>query len=244
METRFGPIEALGGDGTEKFQDYMRVAGFGHDTGIDLPNEFDGRVPDERWCEDNADIGYCPDGWLPGYSVNMSIGQGDLLVTPLQMAVSYAAIANGGLVMQPRVAQGLAEVDEITGETEIVREFKPKMVRRLQLDATELGVIQEGLVDVVSGANGTANYAFSGFPTDRYPIAGKTGTAQIGESDLNYAWFASYAPADDPQYLIVAYLERAGHGGESAAPVARQIYEGIFGIDKQTDVRLGYDRSG
>ncbi|MGH2694214.1 MAG: penicillin-binding transpeptidase domain-containing protein, partial [Actinomycetota bacterium] len=84
---------------------------------------------------------------------------------------------------------------------------------------------------------------FAGFPTDRFPLAGKTGTAQIGETDLNYAWFISYAPADAPEYVIAAYLERAGHGGESAAPIARQIYEGIFGIDQETDVRLGSDAS-
>ncbi len=239
MEDRFG---AANGDGSEKFQDYMRMAGFGHETGIDLPNEFDGRVPDEEWCRDNEDIGYCPYGWLPGYTVNMSIGQGDLLVTPLQMAVTMAAIANDGNVMQPRVADAVARVDEF-GDEEIVRDFQPKVVRRLPLDATELGVIQQGLVDVISGANGTATSVFAGFPTDRFPLAGKTGTAQIGETDLNYAWFISYAPADAPEYVIAAYLERAGHGGESAAPIARQIYEGIFGIDQETDVRLGSDAS-
>jgi penicillin-binding protein 2 len=237
MEERWG---AANGDGSERFQRYMRMAGFGHETGIDLFNEGDGVVPDQEWCDD-----ICLDKqWLPGWTVNMSIGQGDLLVSPLQMAVTYAAIANGGRVMQPRLGWELARTNE-AGERETVREFKPRVVRRLPLDSTELSVIQQGLIDVVSGDQGTAASAFAGFPTDTYPIAGKTGTAEIGEDEtLNRAWFLSYAPADDPQYVVAVYLNKAGHGGESAAPVARQIYEGLFGIDKKTDVQLGSDASG
>jgi penicillin-binding protein 2 len=96
------------------------------------------------------------------------------------------------------------------------------------------------------GANGTAAGAFAGFPLDEYPVAGKTGTAQIGsvDSGLNYAWFVSYAPADDPDYVVSVYLAKAGHGGESAAPVAREVFEGLFGIDDETEVSLGQDASG
>ncbi|MFN2488884.1 MAG: penicillin-binding protein 2 [Actinomycetota bacterium] len=238
MEEQWG---AARGDGSERFQRYIRQAGFGRETGIDLRYEFDGRVPDKEWCDD-----YCGyDGqWLPGFTVNMSIGQGDLLVSPLQMAVTYSAIANGGKVMQPRLAMGVATTTA-DGDEKTLREFKPKVVRRLPLDETELGVIREGLIDVVSGDQGTATTAFAGFPTDRYPIAGKTGTAEVGANkEFNSAWFLSYAPADDPRYVVAVYLEKSGHGGESAAPVARQIYEGIFGIDKKTDVQLGQDASG
>ena len=95
------------------------------------------------------------------------------------------------------------------------------------------------------GAEGTAAGAFAGFPLDQFPVAGKTGTAQIGETAYNRAWFVSYAPADDPQYVVAVYLNYAGHGGESAAPVAREIYEGIFNLDQSTgDVQLGQDASG
>jgi penicillin-binding protein 2 len=246
MEQRFGP-RRQGGDGSERFQRYMRLAGFGRETGVDLRYEFDGRVPDDQWCEavrKDTDGVICPYGWLPGMTVNMAIGQGDLLVSPLQMAVTYAAIANGGKVWEPRLGMALARTNE-GGEQEIVRTFKPKVARRLPLDAAELAVIHQGLLDVVSGDQGTAASAFAGFPTGRYPVAGKTGTAQIGEAEaLNRAWFVAYAPADDPEYVIAVYLNRAGHGGESAAPVARQILEGIFGIDRKTDVQLGSDASG
>ena len=241
LEDAFGAAQ---GDESEKFQKFMRMAGFGHETGIDLPYEADGRVADLAWCEANAEI-FCPYGWLPGYTVNMAIGQGELIVTPLQMAVTYAAIANGGRVVQPHLARFLARTTA-QGEREVIREFKGKTVRRLPLDETEWAPIRQGLELVISGDQGTAAGAFAGYPQGEYPIAGKTGTAQIGslESGLNYAWFTSYAPVDDPEYVVVVYLEKAGHGGESAAPVARQIYEGIFGIDKNANVELSEDASG
>jgi penicillin-binding protein 2 len=241
LEDAFG---AADGDGTEKYQKYARTAGFGHPTGIDLPNEASGRVPDLQWCKDNADIGYCPDGWVPGYTVNMAIGQGDLIVTPLQMAVTYAAIANGGTVVQPQLGWGLGRPDPAGGE-QVLRNFKGHAVAHLPLTQDELAVIQQGLKDVVSGGSGTARSAFVGFPLDRYPVAGKTGTAQLGETGLNDAWFISYAPANDPKYVIAVYLEKQKfHGGEVAAPIARQIYENIFHIDQKTQIGLGQDVSG
>ena len=202
-------------------------------------------MPDLAWCKENADIGYCPDGWLPGYTVNMSIGQGDLVVTPLQMAVTYAAIANGGEVLEPRVGDQIVETADEDEEGEVTRDISAKVARELPLDETELGVIQEGLVDVLMGAEGTARGAFAGFPLEQYPLAGKTGTAQIGDTPDNDAWFISYGPVDDPQDVISVYVEKTwGHGGEVAAPVARQIWEEIFDIDHETDVQLGQDASG
>ena len=232
------------GDGSERFQDYMRIAGFGHETGIDLPYEAEGRVADDAWCVAYADY-FCPGGWLPGYTVNMAIGQGELITTPLQMAVTYAAIANGGRIVKPHLGMSVGHTDE-TGEVKILKDFKSKTVRRLPLDEAELAPLQQGLVDVISGDQGTAASAFAGYPQGSFPVAGKTGTAQIGalDSGLNYAWFTSYAPADDPEYVVVTYLEKAGHGGESAAPVARQIYEAIFNVDDNPNVGLSQDFSG
>ncbi len=245
MEDAWG---AANGDGTERFQDYMRQAGFGSPTGVDLPYEADGLVPDAEWCEQFAKDGLgCFDGWLPGFTVNMAIGQGDLTVSPLQMAVTYAAFAApAGEVWRPHLGSQIGRPHPETGVEEVVRAIEPKVVRRLPLDAAEMAVIREGLEDVVSGDNGTATGAFAGFPLDRYPVAGKTGTAQIGadELDQNYAWFVSYAPADDPQYVVSVYVAKAGHGGETAAPIARQVLEGLFGLDDATDVSLGQDASG
>jgi penicillin-binding protein 2 len=244
LETAFGPPESQGGDGTERFQGYARKSGFDHETGIDLPNEAEGRVPDKKWCTEfrKDDLG-CFDGWLPGFTVNMAIGQGDLIVTPMQMAVAYSAIANGGTVWQPHVAAGLATTND-EAEVDLIRPIRDRAVARLPLDATEIGVLQEGLELVISGAEGTARGAFAGFPLSEFPIAGKTGTAELGESELNDAWFVSYGPSTAPEYVVCVFVERAGHGGESAAPIARQIYEGIFGLDKETNVQLGTDASG
>ena len=246
MEEAYG---AANGDGTEKFQKYMRRAGFGHPTGVDLRYERAGVVPDREWClegQEEISEDWCIGAdWLPGYTVNMSIGQGDLVVTPLQMAVTYAAIANGGKVMRPRIGWEL-ETPTSTDTSETMKTFRSSVQAKLPLESTEIEVIREGLVDVVTGGSGTAVSTFAGFPLDRFPIAGKTGTAQIGEADAdrNDAWFVSYGPVDSPQYVISVLVQDAGHGGTSAGPIARQIWEAIFDVDKNTDVRLGADSSG
>jgi penicillin-binding protein 2 len=246
MERTFGPVF---GDGSEKFQKYARRAGMGHPTGIDLPGEKGGILPDRKWCRQQFQATKhlkhptCERGWLPGYTINMAIGQGDMIVTPLQMAVTTAAIANRGYVWEPRVAQELLTQD-VSGKKEFSRKVKPDVNARLELSPEGYGVIEEGMELVVRTGEGTAREAFSGFPLDQYPIAGKTGTSELGETGLQDAWFVSFGPVGDPKYVVVVYLEKSGHGGESAAPVAREIWEGIFNIDKETSVQLGEDNSG
>lgn len=284
MEARWGAALGVGGDGTERFQKYERGAGFGDPTGVDLPYEQDGVVPDMDWCRANEDIGYCPDGWLPGYTVNMSIGQGDLKVTPLQMATSYAALVNGGNVWEPRMGyevrrppvqeQDELEASQTTQTTEasetpddeqstgprvteqvkpedskLLKDIRSRRASKLPLDETQMSVLRQGLEDVVMGASGTAAGVFSGFPLAQFPIAGKTGTAQRGDTDENDSWFVTYGPADDPGYVIAVYVEEAGSGGATSAPIARQIWEGIAalegvqGIDTSTDVTIATDNS-
>ena len=285
MEARWGEAVGVGGDGSERFQKYEHRAGFGEPTGVDLPFEQDGVVPDMDWCKANSDIGYCPDGWLPGYTVNMSIGQGDLKVTPIQMATSYAALLNGGIVWEPRMGfeirkppvqdqneleatQTRTKTDERVDDgttaatrpavteqvdlskSKLVKEIKSRKKSTLPLDEIQMGVIREGLELVVGGSSGTAAGSFAGFPLEQFPIAGKTGTAQRGETGENDSWFLSYGPADDPGYVIAVYVEQAGHGGTTSAPIARQIWEGIAdlegvqGVDTSTDVSLASDGSG
>ncbi len=230
MESQWGVDP---GDNTFKFQKYLRDLSFGRTTGIELP-EHPGRVPDPTMCELD---GFCePTGdYVPGYTVNMAVGQGDLLVTPLQMAVAYSALVNGGRVLEPRVVDSLQRPD-FSGEGEIVREFEPVVRHQLQLDPTEVSVLRQGMELVVQGGNGTANDAFAGFGV---PVAGKTGTAQVGEGDLlAHSWFISYAPSDEPEYVVAVYVEYAGNGGETAAPIAREIYEGIYNNDFDTSVTL------
>ncbi len=237
LEDRWGEGN---GDGSEKFQAYMRKVGFDSPTGIDLPGETSGTVPDKQWLDELCDAipsDGCQYGWLPGYTVNLSIGQGDLTVSPIQMADFYSGIVNGGKLLQPRLGKAVIE------DGQIIKSIKTKQDGNLGLDVATLEAMRAGLVDVISGPNGTARSAFANFPLNKVQIAGKTGTAQIGTTDRNFAWFVSYAPAENPEYVIAVYLNQAGHGGESAAPVARQIYEGIYKIDSETTVTLGTDSS-
>jgi penicillin-binding protein 2 len=184
----------------------------------------------------------------------MAIGQGDLIVTPIQMAVSYAALVNGGVVWEPKLGMKITR-KELEERTRTVHKFLDDgdacpsesgcapASAQLKLDATEFGIIQQGLNGVISHGAGTANDAFAGYPGTTFPVAGKTGTAELGETNLSDAWFISYAPAFGPEYVLSVYVEKAGHGGETAAPIARDIWEGVAGIDNTADVSLGHDES-
>lgn len=216
--------------------------GFGSPTGVDLPYETDGTVPGRRWkreyWRDNRDTycssartapsgtyerslysELCRDGWVwrGGDAVNMSIGQGDVQTSPLQMANAYAAVANGGTRYRPHV------VDAVVGESGRVREVRPEVIGRVPLRPEHLAEIRNGLVGVTS-AGGTAGDPFAGFGV---PVAGKTGTAE-NKPLAPYAWFASYAPANSPRYVVVAMIEQGGGGSLNAAPIVRQVYEGLF----------------
>lgn len=207
---------------TEVLQDYARRFGFGTKTGIEIPSEKAGRVPDEGWLK--AANKQFPDlfkyaTWLPGYTINMSIGQGDVLATPLQLANSYAAIANGGTLHTPHL--GLKLVDG----TEEIRDIEPPESKSVQVSPATLQAIRSSLEAVTTV--GTAAGTFVNSPLNGIGVAGKTGTAEIGKKHP-YAWFAAYAPARDPQYVVAVMLEEGGHGGETAAPIAGRILEGIF----------------
>ncbi|MGH2739828.1 MAG: penicillin-binding transpeptidase domain-containing protein, partial [Actinomycetota bacterium] len=209
----------------ELFQRLMRKWGFGRPTGVDLPSESEGRVPDIEWKEDvheRAPLLF-PEGlWLPGDNINMSIGQGDLLVTPLQVASAYAALANGGTLYRPQVGLRVEQPDG-----EVIDEVEPHVAGRVPFTAQQLQVIRDALRQVP--VSGTARTSFSEFPLSRIPIAGKTGTSEVfGKQPTS--WFAAYGPADDAQYVVVAVVEEGGHGSQVAAPIVRRIFEGLFGL--------------
>ncbi len=206
--------------GETVMQDTASLFGFGTATGIQLPEERSGRVPTpenriEEFGEDAR--------WYTGDNINLSIGQGDLLVTPLQLADSYAVLASGGVRYQPRLVDRV--VDAVTGET--VVDFEPRVVAEEMLDASALATIRDGLSRVPR--TGTASTAFAGFPLDEYPIAGKTGTAEVA-TKADYALFAGYGPVGNPEYAVAAVLEQAGFGGEAAAPAVRRFFELLGGF--------------
>jgi penicillin-binding protein 2 len=201
--------------GTELADWAMRL-GLGKETGIDIPGEVAGRVPTPEWRQQ-----YFKDEidkiWKPGNSILLAIGQGDLEVTPLQMAVAYAAIANGGTVVQPHLGQKI-----LSPEGKVVRKLGTGKVKKLAISAGTLDAVRRGLRSAATA--GTSAAVFSSYPV---AVAGKTGTAEVyGKGD--YAWYASYAPADDPRYVVVVLIEQGGHGGTAAAPAARMIYDALF----------------
>ncbi len=205
--------------GQEKLQEWARKFGLGSFTKIDLPFETAGRVPDKAWKKERNKDKPGFQNWMPGDTVNLAIGQGDLLVTPLQLANIYSAIANGGTLYQPHVVKRL-----LTSEGRISHEFEPEQIGELGLDPAITGTLQKDLELVCE--RGTAAAAFSGFPRS---VSGKTGTAQVRGKD-DFAWFACYSPAEDPQYVVVVMVEEGGHGGSTAAPAARQILSKVFDI--------------
>jgi len=203
---------------SQGMQNWARQMGLGKETGVDLPGEAVGRIPDPEW---KARVGETDIDkmWMPGNSVNFSIGQGDILVTPLQLATVYSEIANGGREVKPHV--GMRVEDQVTGKPSV--SLQPEGGMQLPVSTDTLKAVQEGLAGATATGT-TVGDTWVGFNT---PVSGKTGTAQVsGKSD--YAWYAAYAPSNNPQYVVVVLIEQGGGGGSVAAPTARKVMESIF----------------
>lgn len=194
---------------------FARQFGLGEPTGTVGLVEAEGTVPDPDWKEKTI-----KEPWYPGDAVNLAIGQGYLQATPLQMANLYSALAAGGRLRTPVVVQRLYE-----GEGQTVRTFQASERRPLPISPATLQAIREAMVRVTSSPEGTAYYAFHGY---RLPVAGKTGSAENQNPDA-HAWFAGFAPADQPEAVVIVMVEGGRTGAETAAPRARQVFEAIFG---------------
>ncbi len=215
-------------------QTVARELGFGEPTGFEL-GEAAGRIPDPEWKREFARVLWDDpqkvrehEIWYPGDQINMSVGQGDVLVTPLQLANAYATLANGGTLRVPRLS---TEVRDVDGH--VVRRVKARVNRQVALDPGMRQAIIDGMVAVVADPTGTAYEAFVGFPLDRVQVAGKTGTAQIGSSDDtkgDTSLFAAVFPAQAPEYVAVAVIEEAGWGSRVAAPVVRRVIEAMYDL--------------
>jgi penicillin-binding protein 2 len=223
-------------DPTEPLQRDLRQWGFEKPTGIDLPTEGVGNVPDDAWIEelyeiDQAFVDFMP----PGEYVQTAIGQGGVEATPLQLATAYSILANGGRCIVPHVASEIRDQSSEAGK--LVKSIRPRCSdsrpERLDYSQAELDYIREALQTVVT--SGTAAEPFAGFQGS---IAGKTGTSQKkGEQD--YSWFAAMAPAEEPEYVIVAVVEQGGGGSQTAAPIVRRIVEHLQGIETDGSINVG-----
>lgn len=204
-------------------QDTARAYGFGRRSGIDLPSEASGLVPTPEWKKRHfANTGAPTDRiWKPGDSVNLSVGQGNLQVTPLQMAVAYAGVATG-MVPTPTLARRIAG----PGGDALQTLGAGRQPRPLGVAVATLDPIREGLVLAANVSPGTAASVFSGVP-EQYRVAGKTGTAeQFGGED--HAWFVGYAPAEDPEVVVAVIIERGGTGATAAAPAVCDTMAAVF----------------
>jgi penicillin-binding protein 2 len=193
--------------------DYARRFGLDGLTGIQV-EEKAGFVPDPTWKMQAKG-----EGWAPGDSVNLAIGQGELLVTPIQTAMMLAAVGNGGTLYSPSVVEMVASDPDSPDWV-----FEPRAVGLLPVSTENLAVIQASLRKAALADDGTTHGAFEGLS---YSVAGKTGTAESGQEEP-HAWFAGYAPAKSPEIAIAVVLEHGGTGGEAAAPVFRQVVESYF----------------
>jgi len=223
-------------------QNTAKAFGFDRPTGVGLPDEAGGRVPDELWKQrfnqNEADPRQKRERslWLPGDNVSLAVGQGDLLVTPLQLTSGYAALANGGTLFTPRLASAVLEPGTGLDQPQpAVRDLPPQPVGPTGLTPQTRQVVMDGLVGATSDASGTAYAAFRGVggPT----VAGKTGTAENnGKQDTSL--FVGISPPDQPQYVVMAVVEEGGFGASVAAPIVARIFQGIDGNANAASVQV------
>ncbi len=211
----YGDFQGLG---LERLTHYARLFGLGEKTGIDLPGESPGLVPSARWKRLNY-----AENWVTGDTYNLAIGQGFLLVTPLQILNATAVIANGGTLYRPQLVYKI-----VNSEGEVVKSFHPEVIRRIPISDETLALVRRGLRDAVT--RGTATR--TNWPD--IAVAGKTGTAEFpGPRDAKgnlptHAWFTAFAPYDDPKIALVVFIEGGGEGSVAAVPVAAKIIRYYF----------------
>jgi penicillin-binding protein 2 len=233
-------------------QRYARKLGFDRRTGIDLPGEFDGVIPDRKWREDINDVelacrkdkglsasmnvfaagaGGCGISDLRDYNlgdnVNLAVGQGDVQATPLQLAVAYGAIANGGRVVKPRL--GL-EIETERGE--LLQRIQRDPARRVKIDEADRLAVAEGLRLAASAPGGTSADVFKDWPHDRYPVYGKTGTAER-RPKRDQSWYVAYVTHPKRPIVVAVTVEEGGFGAATAAPIARLLLSQYYGVQKK-----------
>jgi penicillin-binding protein 2 len=189
----------------------------GKDTGVDLLNERSGFLPTRAWKKK-----FRKEGWYPGDTVQLGIGQGFLLVTPLQICNMVSTIANGGTVYRPFIVKQVED-----GSGRILRRYNPVVLNQIGATPETMDIVHKGMWSVVN-AGGTATLAH----LPDVAVAGKTGTAQSGTGGKDHAWFCGYAPYEKPEITVMAMVEEGGFGGVAAAPLAREMFRTYFNMKK------------
>jgi penicillin-binding protein 2 len=219
-------LEADGhGDGL-LIQRWAHSLGMGRKTGIDLPGESAGLVPSPKWRNRLYKKHLTDRPWSVGDNINLAVGQGDLQADPLQLAVAYATVANGGTVLKPRLGERIEGPDG-----RVLQEFQASTARKLNINPAFRQAILEGLRGGASAAGGTSAKVFRGFAI---PVAGKTGTAQKGAGRPDQSWYVALAPYPSIKYVVAVTDEAGGFGADTAAPMARQILAALFDVKKDS----------
>ncbi|MFH1077888.1 MAG: penicillin-binding transpeptidase domain-containing protein, partial [Patescibacteria group bacterium] len=211
-----GGYEGFVGLGVDKLTAWMRTFGLGAKTGLDVPGESAGFVPSQAWKESVKG-----ERWYIGDTYNLSIGQGDLLVTPLQVASYTSTIANGGFAVVPHFGLKHSRPDE-ESVTVPVRRSEERIASEEAIETVRLG-----MRDTVAYGSGRA---LAGMP---FEVAGKTGTAQWRSDKDNHAWFTAFAPFDNPQVVVTVLLEEGVEGSSTAVPVAKEILQAWWDVGRQ-----------
>jgi penicillin-binding protein 2 len=212
------PAELKGRGGA--IQEWSRQLGLGEQTGIDLPAEVEGLVPTPAWRNRLYREKLTDRPWTTGDNINLSVGQGDIQATPLQMAVVYSSLANGGEIVRPHLA---TQVETVTGE--VLEEIRPAPRRQVDIPEEAQTTIMAGLQRAAMEENGTSYGTFGNFPIN---VAGKTGTAERGVTVEDQSWYVALAPAEDPEIAVAVTVERGGFGADVAAPITARILERYF----------------
>ncbi len=204
---------------TGALQHWGHLLGIGRPTGIDLPEQAVGLLPSKQWQERRYRRGDAEGPWSPGDNIQLATGQGYLQTNPLQMAIAYATVANGGTVVTPHVGM---QVDDPAGR--VLREFEPPPRRHVYVNPTYRAAILEGMHEAAQSSGGTSYAVFGGFPV---PVAGKTGTAERPPHPYQ-SWYMVMSPYPNPRIVTAVTIEEGGFGAESAAPAALKILEAYY----------------
>ncbi len=231
-----------GSDSRARMQQWAQKLGFGRVTGLDIGGEAEGLVPTPDWRRRTFESDW-DRAWNPGDSIQLSIGQKDLLVSPLQMTAFYAMLANGGKLVTPHL---VADVEQPGGKGSprvVLRRFAPSPPKSAGLDPEAVRAVRDGLYAATHSANGTSSTVFANYPIS---ISGKTGTAEKVVQLPGYpvdhledqSWWCGWGPSDDARIVVCALIENGGHGSAAAAPAALKVFESYFGVEAATPAQL------
>ena len=207
-----GGFENVKGLGVERIKKYANLFGFGNILEIDLPGEISGLIPDKEWKKEIKE-----ESWYVGDTYHLSIGQGDISATPLQIALLTATIANDGILFQPQTVDKIVD-----GENNLIQDIQPKIIRQNFISLENIQTVQKGMRQAVISGSALSMSSLN------FKSAGKTGTAQFGSENKTHSWFTCYAPYENPEIALVVLIEEGGEGHYAALPVAKEVLDWYF----------------